>query len=139
MSEDCWRSTGTCSGKTGSCTDSLIKWWWQQVDLAVRTRTCRICRETSLTFSRVDMSDRYWYQGQPPHIGWWNASISRQENAWRWWDGFRWSEVAWSHYNSAEALASSERPARLAVHRDIEWTTYYPTKMRREWEINGYA
>jgi hypothetical protein len=61
-----------------------------------------------------------WHKGPPPSIGWWPASISRDRDAIRWWDGKFWSvpcykgEKPWSIKLSAGIKASP-----LCA---IEWT-----------------
>ena len=46
------------------------------------------------------MKKRIWHKGQPPHIGWWNASNRRSEIMWRWWNGHRWSWFALPMYSA---------------------------------------
>ena len=62
-----------------------------------------------------------WHKGPPPSIGWWPASISRDRDAIRWWDGEFWSapcykgEKPWSIKLSA-GIKDSQPPCA------IEWT-----------------
>jgi len=61
-----------------------------------------------------------WHKGPPPSIGWWPASNCRTPNAHRWWNGERWSAVAWpkNAANTAAAIARSKD----ACQDRIEWT-----------------
>ena len=74
-------------------------------------------------------ADRKWHKGPPPHIGWWNASFGRREDAWRWWNGEWWSRDALPYYSGHEAAVFAERRA-IALQRDIEWSDYYPENAR---------
>ena len=71
---------------------------------------------------------RTWHGGPPPHAGWWNASYERVLNAWRWWDGRRWSRVAYPSAPAENAREIARWPAGRQV--SIEWTTYYPRNAR---------
>jgi len=71
-------------------------------------------------------TDRIWNQGPPPHIGWWNASISHSSSAWRWWNGSHWSFVAYDDYTATRARHQAAKLTRA----DIEWTDYYPVDAR---------
>ncbi len=74
------------------------------------------------------MTKRKWYKGPPPHVGWWNASLSKVENVWRWWDGKSWSIAANESDNSKSAAERTE----FMVHLNdrIEWSDYYPKNAR---------
>lgn len=74
------------------------------------------------------MKKRVWHKGPPPHVGWWNASILCDPCAWRWWNGERWSKVAYCGESAKEAGVS----AKLTGDNDyfIEWTDYYPENAR---------
>lgn len=56
--------------------------------------------------------ERVWHKGPPPHIGWWNASLHFDLNAWRWWDGENWSMSTSISLSAAEAgeVASNKAP-----------------------------
>lgn len=73
------------------------------------------------------MSERVWHKGPPPFPGWWNASVQQDEDAWRWWDGKRWSWLAFSWHPAKEA-------AYAAVHESmdtpISGTDYWPENAR---------
>ncbi len=72
------------------------------------------------------MSDRVWHKGPPRFTGWWNASVQKDEDAWRWWNGECWS---WPVYDDETgdlvaanaALVSSDSPS---------WTDYWPENAR---------
>jgi hypothetical protein len=72
---------------------------------------------------------RTWHSGPPPHIGWWNANNGRAENAWRWWDGARWSEGVMSTDNAWFAASCAETPIGNP-HDIIEWSDYWPENAR---------
>ena len=75
---------------------------------------------------------RVWHKGPPPHIGWWNASLGRSCDAWRWWDGTKWSISATPSMSSWQAAAKSEYKSNGEVQRQIEWTDYWPENARVE-------
>ena len=72
-----------------------------------------------------------WHSGPPPFPGWWNASSYRSREAWRWWDGERWSSVATP---AITARAAAEQAARPALYHPefppIKWTHYWPAGAR---------
>lgn len=74
------------------------------------------------------MSDRTWHTGNPPHVGWWNASIFRAGGAWRWWNGKHWSLVVYDNFD----LEYAARRATLknTDKKAIEWSNYYPANAR---------
>lgn len=71
------------------------------------------------------MKDFEWHSGPPPHVGWWNASINRDETAWRWWNGRHWSMPAFVG-DSAKDVAERAKYKNMAGHPPIEWTHRYP-------------
>ncbi len=74
------------------------------------------------------MNQRIWHKGPPPHIGWWNASLNRDEDSWRWWDGTQWSFAA---YPSASLRIVAIRvDLKTGVPAGIEWTDYWPENAR---------
>lgn len=74
------------------------------------------------------MAESKWHSGPPPHVGWWNASNCRHEDAWRWWNGFSWSLDASSKYPAEKAC---DMAARIDTYQlDIEWCDYYPKNAR---------
>lgn len=73
-------------------------------------------------------SDRVWHMGPPPHVGWWNAGFNELPRAWRWWDGIRWSRVAWDDQSASQARALAYKPAR--TNANVRWTDYYPANAR---------
>jgi hypothetical protein len=72
---------------------------------------------------------RKWHKGPPPHVGWWNASVNRFEDCWRWWDGKQWSKSAWEDEPSRLA-ASASMMKQEPVAYPVEWTDYYPENAR---------
>lgn len=75
---------------------------------------------------------RVWFKGPPPHIGWWNASLGRSCDAWRWWDGEKWSVPATPTTPAGLAAAKSEVKSSSQVQPYIEWTDYWPENARVE-------
>ena len=70
------------------------------------------------------MKERVWISGPPQHIGWWNASIVRDDDGWRWWDGEYWS---WVVFKGESPRIAAERATIKATNQKlIEWTHYYP-------------
>jgi hypothetical protein len=74
------------------------------------------------------MSSRTWHNGNPPHIGWWNASVNRNAGIWRWWDGTGWSLPVQDH-RTAEDVTFLAKHIQVASSR-IEWSDYYPENAR---------
>jgi hypothetical protein len=68
-----------------------------------------------------------WHKGPPPHAGWWEASVSRNRNVWRWWDGKRWSDAVSDLPSAKTAAFTADFPTTLS---GIEWTDYYPANAR---------
>jgi hypothetical protein len=72
-----------------------------------------------------------WHRGEPPHIGWWNAStVCNTETwgwVWRWWDGKCWSVSAYPTHSMATViqLANWKDAAE-----DVKWTDYWPENAR---------
>ena len=74
------------------------------------------------------MTERIWRSGPPPHIGWWNASVTRAEDKWRWWNG-----TEWSHSVSATARTTDAAHFAKQISPDqdrIKWTDYWPENAR---------
>ena len=69
-------------------------------------------------------ADRNWYTGNPPHIGWWNASIARRNNIWRWWNGTEWSMNTTSRSTAEYAEIMANQKALVSF--EIEWSDYRP-------------
>lgn len=72
------------------------------------------------------MTERVWKSGPPPHVGWWNASVTRDSAAWRWWNGERWSIV---HY-AFDRPGSRPSKASEGMNRRMLWTDYWPENAR---------
>lgn len=73
------------------------------------------------------MSERVWHKGPPRFIGWWNASIHKDEECWRWWDGSAWSEAAYEEYSPGLACLTA---SKTKPNKKVEWTDYWPENAR---------
>lgn len=67
-----------------------------------------------------------WRKGPPPCVGWWPASVLRNTQALRWWDGKQWSWAADHGDNAKQAASMSRLRDNRQVH--IEWCD-------RWWEV----
>ena len=74
------------------------------------------------------MTKRTWHKKSPPFIGWWNASLQRRLNIWRWWNGKNWSCGVDSKHNKFTAYRSSLIAS--PNQNDIEWNDYWPKNAR---------
>ena len=74
------------------------------------------------------MTARTWHDGPPPHVGWWNASIDRLEDIWRWWDGKNWGWATSQRDSQHEAGRMAKQKTQDYVR--IEWNDYYPANAR---------
>ncbi|MDR0274101.1 MAG: hypothetical protein LBI48_01935 [Burkholderiaceae bacterium] len=75
------------------------------------------------------MAKRIWHKGPPPHIGWWNTSINRDESMWRWWNGKHWS----CSVKTGDGVMSAAYAASVGTFYEmssIEWTDYWPENAR---------
>lgn len=70
---------------------------------------------------------RVWHEGPPPHVGWWNASTTKDHAAWRWWDGKQWSRATYPHQPAEYA---AKEAACAADVQDVEWADYWPRGAR---------
>ena len=70
------------------------------------------------------MSDRNWYCGAPPFIGWWNASVDTTEGSWRWWNGQRWS-MACTQHTPMKRVENIEARWGPVLSR-VRWSDFYP-------------
>jgi hypothetical protein len=70
----------------------------------------------------IEAHGRTWRTGPPPHVGWWNASVAPSEpyapDAWRWWDGKRWSLYRSKYLQAHEQINYSLM--------EVWWNAYYP-------------
>lgn len=73
---------------------------------------------------------RHWNPGPPPHVGWWNATISGIRTAWRWWDGRRWSHFAGPADDDHSAGRAASSKTASTFSESIEWSDYYPANAR---------
>jgi hypothetical protein len=78
----------------------------------------------------MNRRDGTWRSGPPPFPGWWNASFNRDPEAWRWWNGARWSMPAYPHQTNTSARAVARQGSSLSIQADIEWRHYYPANAR---------
>lgn len=76
------------------------------------------------------MSNRKWRKGPPPYIGWWNASLGRSDEAWRWWDGKCWSFS--SYPDSSADYINRVVSMKSLMSQAVEWTNYWPENARVE-------
>ena len=60
-----------------------------------------------------------WAKGAPPCVGWWNASVARDPECRRWWDGCYWSEPVFVGESKARARRAKAIPTSL--YHIIEW------------------
>ena len=74
--------------------------------------------------------DREWHSGPPPHVGWWNASQTKHNGSWRWWNGSSWSRDV--HQNDGPAWASAHAMwvETAEINAIIKWTDYWPENAR---------
>lgn len=62
-----------------------------------------------------------WHKGPPPSIGWWPASLTRDPECLRWWDGKHWGMPCFE----GDELWSVELESGYKVityANEIEWT-----------------
>lgn len=71
------------------------------------------------------MGSRTWHDGPPPHEGWWNASTSKHEEVWRWWNGKYWSAPVRPRNPMAAVCAYAKMPTDNQPSM-IRWTDYWP-------------
>lgn len=69
-----------------------------------------------------------WRKGPPPHVGWWNASVARDPDMWRWWNGTHWSIAIHRAASAREIALRVVLP--VYTDEDVRWTTYYPANAR---------
>lgn len=65
-----------------------------------------------------------FHTGPPPHIGWWNASITCRSHIWRWWNGRNWSEAALSSASAKSAGDVATRDRKESAQ--IFWSRAWP-------------
>ena len=73
---------------------------------------------------------REWHEGPPPHIGWWNASVTKNIHSWRWWDGRRWSASAMTGDSQDYAVTQSRYYAAQRDQAVMLWADYWPEDAR---------
>lgn len=65
-----------------------------------------------------------WNKGKPPEAGWypaWRISSPSWNNAWRWWDGQRWSWCAFPHENAYMAGKWAAMKEPKGHNSEIMW------------------
>ena len=72
------------------------------------------------------MIESEWNSGPPPSCGWWPASVAKDPTALRWWDGRRWSRVAWPEFDAdtaaGKARCKANTKARIFwMRRPASW------------------
>lgn len=65
-----------------------------------------------------------WKTGAPPSIGWWPASLNRQPDVLRWWDGKVWSAPAYPTMTAKQAACRAAMPSSLPPHIDVRLIEY---------------
>ena len=74
------------------------------------------------------MSARTWHKGPPPFPGWWNASLQKADDIWRWWNGRYWSvSITWCHPSTSVGTLARRKDLNQHI---IEWTDYWPKNAR---------
>ena len=66
------------------------------------------------------MTKRKWYSGPPPSVGWWPASIGRDKDVLRWWNGEFWSLPVW--VGCTKQFAAHAAQIKALNSSVIEWT-----------------
>jgi hypothetical protein len=61
-----------------------------------------------------------WHKGPPPSIGWWPASVQKDADSLRWWDGQRWSASAGRASPVWNVHIAANTPCLTPA--SIEWT-----------------
>ena len=69
-----------------------------------------------------------WLSTRPKKKGWYMASVYRNPDCWRWWDGTQWSIDVFSHRSAKFAGQRAKKPSRKQL--TIQYTTYYPANAR---------
>lgn len=62
-----------------------------------------------------------WHSGPPPSVGWWPASICKDKQAVRWWNGVYWSEPAWPDTSPSWAATMANRKTGDEKDFPVEW------------------
>ncbi len=72
---------------------------------------------------------RRWLKGPPPHIGWWNASTSKNIDVWRWWNGRFWSRAV-AYCQSPKRAGQVAKMRTKCDINSIRYTTSWPENAR---------
>ncbi len=62
-----------------------------------------------------------WAEGPPPCVGWWNASVVRDPDCRRWWDGKCWSRAVWNIESEESAERAKRVPFSVGDGRKMEY------------------
>jgi hypothetical protein len=76
----------------------------------------------------MSSNERIWHKGPPPHVGWWNASLGKDCNVWRWWNGREWSHGTGA--NNKKPWITAELIDYSPSSNRIKWTDYWPENAR---------
>ena len=66
------------------------------------------------------MKKRKWHKGPPPSIGWWPASMDKNPEVIRWWDGTHWSAAVFPEFPASKAAYWAKVKVGAPVW--LEWT-----------------
>ena len=71
-----------------------------------------------------------WNAGYPTHVGWWRTKDAFCDDAWRWWDGKRWSTIALDTYSAQEAAQAANCQRSYLATTIVHWCMYWPKNAR---------
>jgi hypothetical protein len=74
--------------------------------------------------------DLIWRKGKPKERGWFNASRTRTEESWRWFDGRRWSAVVYPTQDPSDLNEYVKAKAYPDRAHPIEYRTFWPKNAR---------
>jgi hypothetical protein len=72
-----------------------------------------------------------WRSGPPPSVGWWPASLSKDKEVLRWWDGKHWGVLTWRAISAD--LAAHKATIRDDHQVSIKWrqrADWWPARSR---------
>ena len=72
-----------------------------------------------------------WHKGPPPSCGWWPASVQRDPDVLRWYDGEQWSMPAERGTLTPASVAATPAPWHMQAR--IRWTErpdWWPQRSR---------
>lgn len=74
--------------------------------------------------------DLVWRTGKPDHVGWYNASRSKSEESWRWFNGKNWSDLVRPSNSALQAAETANSKAYFDREKPIYYRTYWPKNAR---------